>query len=130
MARAKLSTATKVMTCKNGKSRRSIAGVKDLYERLAIDRDTLEALARAEAFDSLQERRDALYQIGALVHTQSPAVQPLSHNLSVHTTRFEPCDEEGCRVPRKAFSFSSEFALHTGKDGQRVISPPTLYQTR
>jgi error-prone DNA polymerase len=53
------------------------AGVKDLYERLAIDRDILEALARAGAFDSLQERRDALYQIGALVHTQPPAQQPM-----------------------------------------------------
>ncbi|CAA9556822.1 MAG: DNA polymerase III alpha subunit [uncultured Truepera sp.] len=52
-------------------------GVKDLYERLTIDRDTLEALARAGAFDGLQERRDALYQIGALVHTQPPAVQPM-----------------------------------------------------
>ncbi len=77
MARAKPSTATKVMTCKNGKSRRSIAGVKDLYERLAIDRDTLEALARAGAFDSLQERRDALYQIGALVHIEPPAQKPM-----------------------------------------------------
>jgi len=53
------------------------SGVKDLYERVAIDRDTLEALARAGAFDSLQERRDALYQIGALVHTQPPALQPV-----------------------------------------------------
>ena len=53
------------------------SGVEDLYERLAIDRDTLEALARAGAFDSLQERRDALYQIGALVHTQPPAQQPM-----------------------------------------------------
>jgi error-prone DNA polymerase len=51
--------------------------VKELYERLTIDRDTLEALARAGAFDGLQERRDALYQIGALVHTQPPALQPL-----------------------------------------------------
>ena len=53
------------------------SGVKDLYERLAIDRDTLEALARAGAFDSLQERRDALYQIGALVHIQPPAQKPM-----------------------------------------------------
>jgi len=53
------------------------AGVKDLYERLAIDRNTLEALARAGAFDGLQERRDALYQIGALVHTQPAALKPM-----------------------------------------------------
>lgn len=56
-------------------------GVKDLYERLAIDRETLEALARAGAFDSLQERRDALYQIGALVHTQPPAQKPMLSTL-------------------------------------------------
>jgi error-prone DNA polymerase len=53
------------------------AGVKDLYERLTIDRDALEALARAGAFDSLRERRDALYQIGALIHIQPPALQPV-----------------------------------------------------
>lgn len=53
------------------------SGVKNLYERLVINRDTLEALARAGAFDGLQERRDALYQIGALVHTQPPAQQPM-----------------------------------------------------
>jgi error-prone DNA polymerase len=53
------------------------SGVKDLYERLAINRDTLEALARAGAFDGLQERRDALFQIGALVHLQPPAQQPM-----------------------------------------------------
>ena len=52
-------------------------GVKDLFERVALNRDTLEALARAGAFDSLQERRDALYQIGALVHLQSPALKPM-----------------------------------------------------
>ena len=52
-------------------------GVKDLFERVALNRDTLEALARAGAFDSLQERRNALYQIGALVHLQSPALKPM-----------------------------------------------------
>lgn len=30
-----------------------------------------------EPFDGLQERRDALYQIGALVHIQPPALQPV-----------------------------------------------------
>jgi error-prone DNA polymerase len=55
----------------------SYSGARDLYERLSVDRDTLEALARAGAFDSLQERRDALYQIGALVHTQPPAQKPM-----------------------------------------------------
>ncbi len=53
------------------------SGAKDLYERLAMDRDTLETLARAGAFDGLQERRDALYQIGALVHVQPPAQMPM-----------------------------------------------------
>ncbi len=53
------------------------SGTKDLYERLPIDRDTLEALARAVAFGGLQERRGALYQIGALVHVQPPAQKPM-----------------------------------------------------
>jgi error-prone DNA polymerase len=52
-------------------------GVKDLYERVAVDRDVLLALARAGAFDGLQERRDALYQIGALANLQPPALKPL-----------------------------------------------------
>lgn len=55
----------------------SYSGARDLYERLSVDRDTLEALARAGGFDCLQERRDALYQIGALVHTQPPAQKPM-----------------------------------------------------
>ena len=53
------------------------SGARDLYERLALPRDTLEALARAGAFDSLQERRTTLYQIGALVNLQPPAQKPL-----------------------------------------------------
>ncbi len=53
------------------------SGAKDLFERVAVSRDTLEALARAGPFDSLQERRDALYQIGALVNLQPSALKPL-----------------------------------------------------
>ena len=53
------------------------SGVRDLYERLYMDRDTLEALARAGAFDGLQERRAALYQVGALVNVQPPAQKPM-----------------------------------------------------
>ena len=53
------------------------SGVKDLYERLAVDRDVLEALVRAGAFDGLEERRDALYRLGALANLQPPAVKPL-----------------------------------------------------
>ena len=52
-------------------------GVKDLFERVRLDRDALEALARAGAFDGLQERRDALYQLGTLANLQPPAVKPL-----------------------------------------------------
>ena len=52
-------------------------GVKDLYERVRVDRDVLEVLARAGAFDGLQERRDALYQIAALSNLQPPAVKPV-----------------------------------------------------
>lgn len=53
------------------------SGAKDLYERLTIDRDVLEALAKAGAFDGLQTRREALYQLGALVHTQPAGKKPL-----------------------------------------------------
>lgn len=55
----------------------SYKDVKDLYERVRLDQDVLKALARAGAFDGLQERRDALYQIGALVNLQPPAQKPM-----------------------------------------------------
>ena len=40
--------------------------LKHLFERIALDRDILEALDRAGAFDRLIDRREGLYQIGIL----------------------------------------------------------------
>ncbi len=51
--------------------------VDDLYQRLTIKRDLLEALVRAGAFDALQPRRDALFRLGALSNTQNGGVQAL-----------------------------------------------------
>ena len=56
-------------------------GIADLYERLTLARDTLEALARAGAFDHLQQRRDALYTVGALARLQPAGVTPLLRGL-------------------------------------------------
>jgi len=49
----------------------------DAYQRLALDRDTLEALVRAGAFDALQSRREALFRAGALSHGQDPGQKAL-----------------------------------------------------
>ena len=53
------------------------ADAQDLYERTKLARDTLESLARAGAFDVLQTRRDALYQLGALPNVQPVGETPL-----------------------------------------------------
>lgn len=49
----------------------------DAYQRLALDRDALEALVRAGAFDALQPRREALFRAGALSHGQNPGQRAL-----------------------------------------------------
>ena len=49
----------------------------DAYQRLSLDRDTLEALVRAGAFDALQPRREALFRVGALSHGQAPGQRAL-----------------------------------------------------
>ncbi len=59
----------------------SFSSIAELYERVAIAKDALEALAKAEAFDRLQERREVLYQIQALSNTQSAGVKPLFSGL-------------------------------------------------
>lgn len=41
----------------------------NLFERIALDRDVLEALDRAGAFDRLADRRNGLYQVGVLANT-------------------------------------------------------------
>lgn len=40
--------------------------VDDLYQRLAVPREALEAVVRAGAFDDVQPRREALYRVGVL----------------------------------------------------------------
>ena len=55
----------------------SYSDAKNLYERIKLDKNTLEALARAGAFDSVQTRRDALYQLGALPNVQPVGETPL-----------------------------------------------------
>lgn len=49
-------------------ARGPFSSLDDLYTRVPLKRDTLEALARAGAFDALQERRDALYRLSVLAN--------------------------------------------------------------
>ncbi len=49
----------------------------DLYQRLTLERETLEALVRAGTFDALQPRREALFRTGALSHGQAPGQRTL-----------------------------------------------------
>src|SRR5690606_10209119 len=51
--------------------------VDDLYQRLALDRNGLEAMIRAGAFDAVQTRRDALYRLGALSTAQLAGTRAL-----------------------------------------------------
>ncbi len=55
--------------------------IEDLYARLIIKKDVLEALARAGAFDRLQVRREALYKISALANTQTAGQSALFSSL-------------------------------------------------
>jgi error-prone DNA polymerase len=54
--------------------------VRELFERLRVDRDVLEALARAGAFDRLEGRREAIYRIGTLASVHPPARATLFSN--------------------------------------------------
>lgn len=51
--------------------------VDDLYARLALPRETFEALIRAGALDCLAPRREALYRVGVLVAAFNSGAQPL-----------------------------------------------------
>ena len=51
--------------------------LKNLFERVALDRDVLEALDRAGAFDRLVDRREGLYQVGVLANTLQPGQSSL-----------------------------------------------------
>jgi error-prone DNA polymerase len=46
--------------------------LRNLFERVRLDRDVLEALDRAGAFERLVDRREGLYQAGVLTHTAQP----------------------------------------------------------
>ena len=61
----------------------------DAYQRLALERETLEALVRAGAFDALQPRREALFRVGALSHAQ-PAGQRALFAAAPEAPRLPP----------------------------------------
>ncbi len=52
-------------------------GIEDLHERVALDRDVVEALVRAGALDDVQPRREALYRAGVLANSSEPGGRPL-----------------------------------------------------
>ena len=51
--------------------------VDDLHQRVPLERDVVEALARAGAFDAVQTRREALFRAGVLANAQAPGSRPL-----------------------------------------------------
>lgn len=58
--------------------------LKNLFERIALDRGMLDALDRAGAFDRLVDRRMGLYQVGVLSHAVQPGQGAFSRKLSRH----------------------------------------------
>ena len=46
--------------------------IDDAYQRLTLSRDTFEALIRAGTLDAIQERRQALFRLGAMTTAQEP----------------------------------------------------------
>jgi error-prone DNA polymerase len=72
----------------------AFASVDDLYARVALDRDVLEALVRAGALDALGDRRDALYRVGVLTGSAPAGEQPLLAT-PVPTPDLEPLGVEG-----------------------------------
>lgn len=83
-----IAEATAVAVLHERLQRGPYANADDAYRRLALTREQFEALVRAGAFDSLQERRDALFRVGALANTHvsggfelftaAPATPPLA----------------------------------------------------
>jgi len=51
--------------------------IDDAYQRLTLSRDTFEALIRAGTFDAIQERRQALFRLGAMATSQDPGTATL-----------------------------------------------------
>lgn len=77
-------------------SRARFSGVADLLSRVRLDADVLESLVRAGAFDTVQERRQALYEAWVLSEAvkagqsplfapaaDRPVLQPLPKQLSL-----------------------------------------------
>ena len=59
----------------------------DLFERISLDRDVLEALDRAGAFARLVDRRDGLYQVGVLAHSAQQG-QPSLFGVPANIPKF------------------------------------------
>lgn len=51
--------------------------IDDAYQRLSVPRDVLEALVRAGTFDGVQDRRTALFRLGALTNAQESGTTAL-----------------------------------------------------
>jgi error-prone DNA polymerase len=51
--------------------------IDDAYQRLTLSRDTFEVLIRAGTFDGIQERRQALFRLGALATSREPGTPTL-----------------------------------------------------
>ncbi len=64
-----ISEAAAVMVLHERLQRGPYASADDAHRRVSLAQDQFEALVRAGAFDSLQERRDALFRVGALANT-------------------------------------------------------------
>ncbi|MCW5820474.1 MAG: DNA polymerase III subunit alpha [Trueperaceae bacterium] len=68
---AGITGATAVQVLHERLQRGPYANTDDAHRRLPLSQEQFEALVRAGAFDSLQERRDALFRVGALSHTHA-----------------------------------------------------------
>jgi error-prone DNA polymerase len=68
---AGITEATAVQVLHERLQRGPYANADDAHRRLPLSQEQFEALARAGAFDSLQERRDALFRVGALSNTHA-----------------------------------------------------------
>lgn len=64
-----ITDATAIKVLHERLQRGPYASADDAHRRLSLAQEQFEALVRAGAFDSLQERRDALFRVGALSNT-------------------------------------------------------------
>jgi error-prone DNA polymerase len=66
-----ITEATAVKVLHERLQRGPYASADDAHRRLSLAQEQFEALVRAGAFDSLQDRRDALFRVGALSNTHA-----------------------------------------------------------